>query len=239
MPKVDSPGRTGLSQSPLSDSESSQLSLYFERGAEDVRELDTEVLLQKIQEYQNEITQAASVAKSEFSKEFDGFQPQSGSFGISPIRSGYFGYDSWDNCPDATAGEVTTWLDNSTPDNLSGTGGVNNPLTVGEPVVHLILGFASYAQSPKAEAIKLRLNDQPRTAVEVERAFRNTDLRHQFLDTPILLKDDDDVYGEFYATEDGSEALRPVGVTFIEAKDARELDPAEMAGADSSNIVVE
>jgi len=239
MPKVDSPGRAGLSQSPLSDSESSQLSLYFERGLEDVRELDTEVLLQKIQEYQNEIQQAASVAKATFNKEFDGSQPKSGSFGVSPIRSGYFGYDSWDDCPDATDGEVTTWLDNSVPTNLGGTGGVNNPLTVGEPVVHLILGFASYAQSPKAESIRLRLNDQPRTAIEVERAFRNTDLRHQFLDTPILLKDDDDVFAEFYATGDGSEALRPVGVTFIEAKDYRELDPANMAGTNADNIVVE
>lgn len=239
MPKVDSPGRTGLSQSQLSNDEASALSLHFERGLEDVRELDTEVLLQKFQEYQAEIQQAASVAKAEFDKEFDGFQPQSGSFGISPIRSGYFGYDSWDNCPDATAGEVTTWLDDATPDNLGGSGGVNNPLTVGEPVVHLILGFASYSQSPKAEAIRLRLNDQPRTAIEVERAFRNTDLRHQFLDTPILLKDDDDVFAEYYATESGSEALRPVGISFIEAKDYRELDPANMAGTDASNIVVE
>ena len=239
MPKVDTPGRTGLSESPLSSDEKSQLQLYYERGLEDVRELDTEVILRKIQEYQNEIEQSARVAKSEFQKEFDGFQPQSGAFGISPIRSGYFGYDSWDNCPDASAGSVTTWLDNATPDNLNGSGGVNGPLTVGEPVVHLILGVGSYAQSPKAEGVRFRLNDQPRTVVETERAFRSTDLRVQFLDTPILLKDDDDVFAEFYGAESGNEALYPIGVTFIEAKDYRELDPAEMAGTDASNIVVE
>lgn len=239
MPKIDTPGKTGLSEAPLGSDEESALSLFYERGLEDVRELDTEVVLHKIQEYRNEIKQGARVAKSTFQKQFDGFQPQSGAFGISPIRAGYFGYDSWDNCPDATAGSVTTWLDNSTPDNLGGSGGVNNPLTVGEPVVHMVLGVGSYAQSPKTEAVRFRLNDQPRTAVETERAFRHTDLRMQFLDTPILLKDDDDVFAEFYSSESGSEALYPIGVTFIEAKDYRELDPANMAGTDQSNIVVE
>lgn len=239
MPKVDSPGQTGVSESPLGSGEASKLDLFFERGLEDVRELDTEVVLHKIQEYRDEITQAARVAKSEFKKDFDGFQPQSGAYGVSPIRAGYFGYDSWDNCPDAVEGDVTTWIDNATPDNLNGSGGVNGPLTVGEPVVHLLLGVGSYAQSPKAEAVRLRLNDQPRTAIETERNFRNTDLRMQFLDTPVMLKNDDDVYAEFYSSASGDEALYPIGITFIEAKDYREIDPAEMAGVDNSNIVVE
>lgn len=239
MPKVDSPGQTGLSEAPLGSNEQSMLEMFFERGLEDVRELDTEVVLHKIQEYRDEITQAARVAKSEFKKDFDGFQPKSGAFGVSPIRAGYFGYDSWDNCPDGTSGSVTTWLDNATPDNLNGSGGQSNPLTVGEPVTHVILGVGSYAQSPKAEGVRFRLNDQPRTVIETERNFRGTDLRMQFLDTPILLKNDDDVYAEFYSSASGNEALYPIGVTFIEAKDYRELDPANMAGTDQSNIVVE
>jgi hypothetical protein len=239
MPKVDTPGNTGLSANTLSQAESDALSLFFNRGLRDYRTEGNGRLRQFLQQYRGEIDQAAEVAKATFDKEFDGHQPQSGSFGVSRIRPGYFGYDSWDNCPDATEGSVTTWLDNSTPDNLSGSGGVDSPLTVGEPVVHLIVGFATHAESPKAEAIKLRLNDQPRTSIQVGEEFRKTDLRYAPLSTPILLKDDDDVYAEFYADADGAESLYPVGLTFIEAKDYRELDPSNMAGTDDDNIVVE
>lgn len=239
MPKVDTPGDTGLSMAELSQAESQQLSLFFNRGLRDYRTEGNGRLRQFIEQYRGEIEQAAQVAKATFNQEFDGHQPQSGSFGVSHLRAGYFGYDSWDNCPNATEGSVTTWLDNSVPDNLGGTGGQSNPLTVGEPVVHLIVGFATYEESPKAESIKLRLNDQPRTSISVGEQFRKTDLRYAPLSTPILLKDDDDVYAEFYADADGSEALYPVGVTFIQAKDYRELDPANMAGTDDDNIVVE
>ena len=239
MPKVDTPAETGLQRADLSDDEASMLMTAYERSLEDVRGLNTESLLSKIREYQGEIELAAQVAKATFNKDFDGSNPQSGAFGIDRIHSGYFGWDSWYNCPDATAGSVTTWLDNSVPDNLSGSGGVNNPLTVGEPVVHVILGVGSYVENPKATRLKFRLNDQPRTAISTETEFFNTDLRAKFFDTPILLKDDDDVFAEFYGAESGAEALYPIGLTFIEAKDYRELDPADMAGTDDDNIVVQ
>lgn len=153
MPKVDTPGDTGLNQSPLSSEEQSKLTRYYNRGLQDVRALDTRVLLNAIRKYQDEVMTAAKVAKANYEAEFDGQQPQSGSFGVSRIRPGYFGYDSWDNCPDATEGSTTIWLDNSVPDNLNGAGGNTNPLTVGEPATHLIVGVASNEQSPKAEAI--------------------------------------------------------------------------------------
>ena len=239
MPKVDAPGQSGLNQAQLNDDERNKLTRYYNRGLQDVRSLDTRVLLNAIRKYQDEVMTTARVAKANYEAEFDGQQPQSGAFGVSRIRSGYFGYDSWDNCPDGTEGSLTTWLDNSVPDNLGGSGGVNGPLTVGEPVVHLIVGFATNEESPKAEAIKLRLNDQPRTAISVGEQFRKTDLRYAPLSTPILLKDDDDVFAEFYSDADGSESLYPIGLTFIQAKDYRELDPANMAGTDDDNIVVE
>jgi len=239
MPKVDAPGKTGLSQSPLSEDEMKSLDLYYSRGLQDLRTLDTRVTLNAIRKYRDEVKTAAQVAKANFEQEFDGQQPKSGSFGVSRIRSGYFGYDSWDDCPDATAGETTTWLDNATPTNLNGAGGVANPLTVGEPAVHIIVGFGSYEQSPKAEAIKLRLNDQPRTATPVGYEFRNTDVRAKLLQTPVLVREDDDIFAEYYADADGSESLYPIGLTFIQAKDQREADPEQMAGSDTSNIVVE
>jgi len=239
MPKVDAPGQSGLNQAPLSSSEKTKLTRYYNRGLQDIRSLDTRVLLNAIRKYQDEVMTAAKVAKANYEAEFDGQQPQSGSFGVSRIRAGYFGYDSWDNCPDAVSGDTTTWLDNATPDNLSGSGGVTNPLTVGEPVTHIIVGFGSNEQSPKAESIKLRLNDQPRTAIQTGYEFRNTDTRIKLLETPVLLREDDDIFAEFYSDADGAESLYPVGLSFIQAKDQRELLPAGMAGSDSDNIVVE
>jgi len=239
MPKVDAPGQSGLNQANLSSDEQKKLTRYYNRGLQDVRSLDTRVVLNAIRKYQDEVMTTARVAKANYEAEFDGQQPQSGAFGVSRIRSGYFGYDSWDNCPDATEGSTTIWLDNAVPDNLSGSGGNTNPLTVGEPATHLIVGIGSNEQSPKAESVKFRLNDQPRTAIQTGYEFRNTDTRIKLLETPILLREDDDVFAEFYGDADGAESLYPVGLTFIQAKDQRELDPANMAGTDSDNIVVE
>lgn len=240
MPKVESPGRTGLAQNDLSQSEKEDLGLWLNRGALDVRELDTRVIRDMLQRYEDELYQAARVAKAEFDKEFDGEYPESGKFGISRIRAGYFGFDSWDSCPDAQVGTATPWIDNSVPDNLSGTGGQQYPATVGEPVAHLITAVGSHSQSPKTEAVRLRLNDQPRTVIPTEYAFRETDLRYKPLTTPILLKKDDDIYAEFVGSAAGEESLYFDGVTFIESKDYRELIPAEMAGQSlEGNIIVE
>lgn len=240
MPKVDSPGQSGLDQSPLSDEEQSQLDLFIERGLVDVRALDTRTVKDMFMRYSGEITQAAEVAKAQFDKQFDGEAPQSGAFGVSRIRSGYFGFDTWDSCPDATLGSTTTWIDNSVPDNLGGSGGQSNPATIGDAAVHLITAIGTHEQSPKAEAVKFRLNDQPRTSNEVEYAFRETDLRYKPLTTPILVKEDDDLFAEFYGGATGSESLYLDGLTFINSKDYRELDPAQMAGTSlEGNIVVE
>lgn len=240
MPKVETPARTGLKQNQLSQPEKDSLNLYLDRGAVDVRELDTRVIRDMLNRYQDELFQTARVAKAEFDKEFDGEHPESGKFGISRIRAGYFGYDSWDNGPDAEEGTAVTWIDNSVPDNLSGSGGQSNPATVGEPVAHLITAIGSHSQSPKTEAVRLRLNDQPRTVIPTEYAFRETDLRYKPLTTPILLKKDDDVYAEFVGSAAGDESLYFDGVTFIESKDYRELVPADMAGASlEGNIITE
>jgi len=239
MPKVDSPGRSGIETSPLSDEEAAKLKAYLQRGHQDLAREGNARLAQYVQNYREIVRYVAEVAKAEFEVSFDGHQPQSGAFGVSRIRSGYLGYDSWDNCPDATQGSVTTWLDNSTPDNLSGSGGQSNPLTVGEPVVHLVTGIGSFEQNPKAEAVKFRLNDQPRTAVDLDTYFRKTDLRVAPLTTPIVLKEDDNVFAELYGGADGSESLYLDGISYIQAKDYRELDPANMAGTGSDNIVVE
>lgn len=239
MPKVDSPARNGVERAELSSDEKDKLNLAVARGFEDTRSLDTQVLVQKLLDYNEEIWEAAEIAKAQFDQTFDGSAPTSGNFGIDHIHSGYFGWDSWDNLPELSAGEEQVWLDNAEPDNLDGEGGVDNPLTVGEPAVHLICGIGTRAESPKVTRVNWRLNDQPRPSVTTEDAFRNTDLRIKWLDTPVALKESDDVYAKVYADQDGDDAIYPVGFTFIQSKDMRTLAPSSMAGTDNSNIVVE
>lgn len=239
MAKVDNPSDTSSERAQLSTDEESKLDLALKRGFEDTRALDTQTVLQKMLDYRDEIVHAAEVAKAEFDRRFDGSTPQSGNFGIDIINHGYFGYDAWDNIPELTAGETAEWLDNATPDNLDGDGGRDHPLTIGDPAVHLILGVGSYAESPKVSRLRMRLNDQPRPAMSTAQAFRNTDLRVAWFDTPILLQPDDDVFAEVYADADGNDALYPVGVSYLKSKEYRILDPEDMAGTDNDYIVRE
>lgn len=239
MPKVDSPARNGIERAELSEEEKSKLNLAVSRGLEDTRALDTQTVVQKLLDYTEEIREAAEIAKAQYDQSFDGLAPTSGSFGLDTIHSGYFGYDSWDNLPELTAGETQVWLDNSVPDNLDGVGGVEGPASVGEKAVHLVCGVGSYAESPKISRMNWRLNDQPRPSITTEQFFRNTDLRVKWLDTPIVLKEDDDVYAEVYADQGGMDAPYLVGLSFLKSKPMRILDPVQMAGTDSNNIVSE
>ena len=239
MPKVDTPARNGVERAQLSEEEKEKLNLAVSRGLEDTRSLDTQTVVQKLMDYTEEIGEAAQIAKAQFDQNFDGLAPTSGSFGLDFIHSGYFGYNTWDSLPTLSANSTQTWLDNSVPDNLTGSGGVNNPLTVGEKAVHLITAVGTYAENPKISRINWRLNDQPRPSITTEPAFRGTDLRLRWLDTPIVLKDADDVYAEVYSDQDGQDAPYLFGISYLNSKEMRTLDPVQMAGTDDSNIVVE
>jgi hypothetical protein len=239
MPKATNRGEVGLETRQANQQELDMLQQFYNRVLYDVRLEGDGRILRKYKQYEKEIQTALEHAKYKFGSEFQGHEPDSGKFGVSRIRAPYFGFNSWEDCPDAVEDDTVTWLDNSVPTNLNGTGGIANPLTVGEPVVHLVLGVSSKAQVPKADAVKFRLNDQPETVIPLDYQFSSTDIRAQFLQSGMFLREDDDVYAEFYGNEAGSESLRLEGLTFIQAKDYRELDPANVAGTDSDNVVVE
>lgn len=244
MPKVNTSADVGAKTENLSDPEMDLLKQSFDRSLEDTRSEDTEVIREKMQEYFNEIHLAAKVARYELSGSFDGQAPESGNFGITTIHPGYLGYNDWDSLGAVSGQSAFDWIDDDTPDNLnSGSSGFANPITVGEPVVHAILGFASYAPDPVTTRIKEEKNDNPVPAINTEDAFRNTDLRIAWRDTVQILQPDDTYAARGYAGgETGStynEAIYPIGVSFIEAKKARILDPADMAGTSDSDVVVE
>lgn len=245
MVKVTSGQQGGLEESPLSDDERALLERrrggsftgepgpVFDRGLEDTRTEDTEVIVEKLGEYLGEIKAAARVAKAQFGKSFGGQSAESDNqFVIDRIFHGYFGFDGWDDVTSYTSGGTNNWIDESNPANLSGSGG--NAVTIGEPVVHLITGIGSYETSPGTSRVRFTLNDVQKTAINVEEEFRNTDLQMKWLDAPILLQEEDEVLVETYAVS-GTDELFLEGVTFIENRDARRLDPVNIATSGSTD----
>lgn len=244
MPKTNNLNDIGAKMDPLTSREEQSLDRSFERSLEDTRSEDTNTLVEKFREYKDEVLVAAKIARHDLQGSFDGQEPESGNFGIGPIHPGYFGYDDWDDMPAVTGGSTFDWIDDDTPTNLaSGSSGFANPITVGDGVVHIILGFGSYASDPVTSRIKEEKNDNPKPTLTTEDSFRNTDLRVAWKDTPTILQPEDTyaVRG-FAGGEVGStyeEAIYPVGLTFIEARKKRLLDPADMAGSSDSDVVVE
>jgi len=246
MPKVSTRSSVDAKTENLSSDEADKLQDSLQRSLEDTRVEDTEVLREKITEYVGEIMLAAEVARADLSGSFDGQSPSSGNFGIDLIHPGYLGYDDWDTMPDVTGGSTFDWLDDNTPDNLNaggGAGGFSDPLKVGDPAVHIILGFGSYASDPVTSRVKEQKNDNPCPAVNTEDMFRNTDLRIKWKDTPVILQPSDTYAVRGYAGgETGTnyaEALYPVGLTFLEADKYRLLDPLDMAGTSDNDVLIE
>jgi len=231
MVQVSTPGESGYDRDTLANEEQNMLSTVIQRALEDVRTDEHNPVQSHLLSYQDEIEFAAEVAKAQFDQRFDGLNPSSGFFGVDTIHSGYFGYDDWDNCPDATSvGEVVNWLDDDAPDHFNGAGGRDSPLRIGENAVHLVTALGSYAQNPVATRHQFFKNDQPRTAFSSDVEFRNSDLRIKPFNAPIVLAENDDIFGRYLAGDSGNENLYFVGVSFVPEKQLRTLQPSNMPG---------
>jgi len=231
MPQVSTPGQSGYDRDTLGNEESTMLTTVMERAFEDIRSDEHNPVQNLLMQYEDEIEFAAEVAKAQFDQRFDGLNPGSGFFGIDTIHPGYFGYDDWDNVPDGTGtANVIDWLDDSAPDRFNGGGGRNNPLRIGENAVHLVAGIGSYAENPVATRHQFFKNDNPRTAFSSDMEFRNTDLRIKPFDAPVVLAEDDDIFGRYLSGDSGFEALYLIGISFVPEKQLRTLDPADMNG---------
>lgn len=206
-----------------------------------LEEFGADVLVDKLQErlYQAAVIHGASAARSQFERKFGGLQADGDRFVIDRIHSGFFGYDSWEGVS-VTAGGTTDWIDDDTPDNLSGTGGIGNPLTVGGKAVHVILGFASYAENPKSTRINYRVNDTPRPSISTKFEWQYSDYQIKLLEDPLLLTENGQLAAELYADKDGNEDPALFGVSYIAQQDSQLVDPANMTGSTTSeNILVD
>lgn len=237
MPEESLVDASSVDTAPLSDNGKELLNVSLRRFAEDSRSLDTRFLREQFeQEYFEHIEFAAEAAKAQMEKQFDGHMPGQKYFGIDHINPAYLGYDAWGNMPDVAQGTETDYLDGATPDNLSGSS--SNPLTVGDEAVHLILGWRSFEASPKASRLELRINDQPRAAISLHDYFRVTDSRLLWQDDPIVLGEDDDLEADVVGFQAGSEALAPVGFTFIDGKSANDVLPSDLSDTTTDGAVV-
>ena len=220
----------------LSGNEKQRLQGVYERLLEDTRTQGSNVFVQKLMEYQNEIEFGASVAKAQFQQNLGGGSTTTGQFAVSHIDPGFFGWDQWDNAPDAAADTTNTWLDSSNPDNLAGTGG--EPLIIGEDAVHVVVGIGTYEQSPKENKYKFEVNREPKTVVRVEDAWRETDLQVKWLDSAYVFNEDTEVFAERYSPIAGASSPRLIGVSFVEGKAARRINPDNYTGTQTANNIV-
>lgn len=243
MPQVDTPNDIDTDRETLSGKEEKLLQQSLDRSLEDTWTYDTEVIVEKIQEYRGEINQAAQIARAQFDQPLGGSNPKPGRFAVDRIFSGYFGWDSWENLGSLTAGTTNDWLDDDTPDNLgSGSSGLANPLKVGEEAVHVILGFGTYSDSPKVSRIDYELNESPRSCISTKWEFTRTDIQIKWLDSAIILPENALFAAQVYADVAGNDYPYPVGLSFIESRASQEADPANMTDDTqntSDNIVAQ
>lgn len=243
MANTDRPDDISVDSQPLSENEEKRLRLALRRGLEDSRSLDTKVIVEKLDEYRDEINSAAQIARAQFDQKFGGLNPESGRFAISRIHSGYFGYDSWENVPTMTGGALNAWIDDDTPDNLtSGSSGLQNPVKVGEQAVHVIMGVGTYHDSPKTTAVKMEINESPRASIKTKYEFTRTDVQVKWLDRAIILPENALFSAEVFADNDGEDFPFFVGVSFLQNRAAQVADPAEMTDdtqSTSDNIVAQ
>lgn len=225
-----------VSTSALSTSEQDLLDETMRHCYQDIREMGTQVLYDKHREYMEEIRFAARVAKAQFAQNFGGQQASASQFVMTPIHPSYFGYSDWSQAPEASAQTTTTWIDSSAPDLLNGN--ADEPVRVGEQAVHVILGLGSHEDSPVENRYKWYTQREPRTVVNTEETYRQTDIGIQFLEAPLVLPEDNEFRAEFWSPAAGSTYPFLHGYTFVKGQPARRPDPTTYLGSDVSNSIL-
>jgi len=249
MPKV-SASEAGVKRAPLGSQKEAELRNTIQNVFEDTRTLDTRVILEKLQEYlgssasNSPILYAAETANDQLNGQFSGQQPTSGNFGVDLIHPHYFGYSDWDSFGGVSGQSEQDWVDAGTPDNLSGNSGFSNPLTVGSEAVHLILGLGDFSESSVLNRWVFQVNKEPNTAVNVQQNMRNTDLQLQFLESPVLLTEDDNFASRLYVGGESGATYQPApylfGLSFVESKPLRSITPGDYVGSSvEGNILVD
>lgn len=229
MANVNLPNEVSTEQQELSGQEADLFDNLFDRSMDDSRAEGQQAVVDHLNEVRDIIRVGARIARAQFSQPFGGLQPEQNKFGASRIRSGFFGYNSWEgNLTGLSAGSTNTWINDGKPDQLGGTDtSFGNPLKVGEEAVHVITGFGTYSRSPKVSAIDYKVNEEPRPSIGVKYEFTETPLAVKQLDRPLILPENSLFEAQVYADQAGDAAPKPIGVSFIKSRSLQKSDPAD------------
>lgn len=236
MAKIETQSEYDLTGVSLKSSEKEQLDAFFEGYFEFYERDNTRKDI--LDRFRPHILTACKIAKDEFNAQFNGESPDSG-FGMSLTKPGYFGWDTWDNMGSSLSSGANDLIDAGTSDNLSGSTGSDNPMTIGDPAFHLILGYGSYAQSPKLTSFYKEIRKEPGTNVDVEGHFRNSEVRLRTLNFPYLLAPGDKFYLEGWTEAGGDDIPYLFGISFLKYDKLQIMDPANMSGTAKDNIAVQ
>lgn len=186
------------------------------------------------------------IMKYQFNRKFGGQQAGSDEFGMTELLPHYLGYANWEVSSVTAAGAagasttLTKWLDDHTPRHANtGTGGLENPFQVGRPIGHLIFGYRSYHEIPKAIALVARKNQKPINTWWMENRLRGSQRRIYEADMAIQLVPQDYFAAELVGDEDGGvDYPALIGVSFIKGQWLKEYDQKKFIGTSTEYPIV-
>lgn len=180
-------------------------------------------------QYKAEILAALQIVKRDFdNKAFGGDRPRSGEFSMEIMGARHWAQDTWD-LTGLTGGAEADWLHSG----LTILGGTNgNAIKIGEAIGHIILAIGDHSPSPKLAAAKFTHNGAEKVAIELEYHHRNAERAMRPLSKPLLVRPEDTFLATFFPGASGTSSPYLFGVSFLEEREAREIDPANQVNSD-------
>lgn len=201
-------------------------------------------LVEIFQKNKDKIKAFAEIMKGELNSPFGGANPASDEFGMMITPPEAFGYTDWHSLSvTANTGGGTTadaFIDSGTADEMSGSTGIDNPMKVGEPAGHILLGYESLHPSPKAYKLKMKKSEKPLPIWfmyrQLKASQRNLYQANMPVHIPPVTKFAASLVGGYNGGDDIPEI---VGVTFVDGEYFTEEDPNNWQGTSTSSPVVQ
>lgn len=195
----------------------------------------TNIILQR---YWTQAIFAMGISKTQLKASFAGQFVKSGQFVITPIYSGYMGYNTWLNDVAGTQGALANWIDNTTPPNASPATGVPlGPAQVGAPIgCHLVVGFEGYSSNPSVERVNVEKGGDEFSAIDIE-PYKG--LQFKGLKTPFFFvggSQNDQLLMNAFLASGVADSIAPRGISFLTSVGAKLRTPQAMAGATMDSL---
>lgn len=184
----------------------------------------------------DEIILGAMQMKEQTTKNYGGSRPPPGTFGMIPIRAGFFGYDDWDELGSITGGATANWIHSGTTI-LGGTAG--NAVRIGANASHVIIGISDDHPTPSLEMVRFVVDGDTKPIILTGFATLSgrADLALTELDKAFLWKKGNTVLGIIFQRPTKVTIPRLWGASFITEDQLRTPDPADLDGTTPDVII--